>query len=77
MGYLRDDAELLIIRAKHKVDWLNLKDLNVSAIGCLYDTMAQVFDWYEVLHELKLFGLFSSLFSFCGAALGHIYIPPF
>ena len=82
-GKRRYDIKLFFSGTQHKVYRLNFKNPNVSPIGRLNNTVLEALNRNEVLNELQLFRFFcpfslpSCLFSFFGAALGHIYIPPF
>ena len=56
-----NDPELLLVRAEHEVDGLDLQDLDVSVIRGLNDSVPDVLDRDEVLGELQPF----IVFAFC------------
>lgn len=47
-----------------KIDWLNLQYLNIPAICCLNDSVADIFYGKKILYKLKFSSSRFSFFSF-------------
>ena len=60
-----DDVELLLLRAQHEVDGLNLQNLDIAIVRCLNDPVMDTPDRDEILDELKQLCAAFLLFSFC------------
>ena len=59
-----DDVELLLLRAQHEVDGLDLQDLDVAIVRCLNDPVMDASDRDEILDEFKQLRAAFLLFSF-------------
>ena len=60
-----DDIELLLLRAQHEVDGLDLQDLDIAIVRCFNDPVMDTPDRDEILDELKQLCAAFLLFSFC------------